>query len=249
MANAIIVDDEAHCVSALMEDLKKYCPQIHITGTCNSAKEAMLTIKKQKPDLVFLDIEMPWMNGFEMLEIMEEINFDIIFVTAYDKFAAKAFRLSAIDYLLKPIDSNDLKEAIEKYFNKKEHKHKNIKIENLLHNIKQPEHQQKIALPNRDGYEFVALAQILYIEARGSYTNIVLTNNNKILVSKTLGDIEELLPEEIFLRIHHSTLINQNHVTHFIRTDGSYVIMTNGEKLIVSRARKDEVLQRLGLKS
>ena len=207
-----------------------------------------MAIKKEKPDLVFLDIEMPWMNGFEMLEMLEDISFSVIFTTAHDQFAAKAFRISAVDYLLKPIDANDLKEAVKKAQEKIEQQQGHANIENLLRNIKQPSSQQKLALPYRDGYEFVEVTHIIYCQAEGAYTKVFLDNKKYIVVSKTLGDIEELLPTEIFQRIHHSTVVNLDYVTHFVRSDGGYVKLQTGESLIVSKSRKESVMERLGLK-
>ncbi len=245
---AIIIDDEQHCVKALINDLEKSCPSVVVIAACNSAKEGMLLIKKEKPDLVFLDIEMPWMNGFEMLELIENINFNIIFTTAHDQFAAKAFRISAVDYLLKPVDSNDLKEAVKKVGLKMNEQTGNANIENLLRNIKQPNNEQRIALPNKDGYEFAEVHHIIYCQAEGAYTKVFLDNKKYILVSKTLGDIEELLPVDLFQRIHHSTVVNLRFVTHFIRTDGGYVKLQTGEQLSVSKSKKEIVMEKLGLK-
>ena len=248
MIRSIIIDDEQHCVRALQNDLQKSCPSVEILDTCNSAKEAMLSIKKNNPDLIFLDVEMPWMNGFEMLEMLDDINFNIIFTTAHDQFAAKAFRLSAVDYLLKPIDANDLKAAVRKAQQRSEQQQGNVHIENLLRNIKQPSAQQKIALPYKDGYEFVEVSHIIYCQAEGAYTKVFLDNKKYILVSKTLGDIEELLPADIFQRIHHSTVVNLHYITHFVRTDGGYVKLQTGEQLTVSKSKKESVMERLGLK-
>jgi two-component system LytT family response regulator len=142
MISAIIIDDEQHCINSLSADLAKHCQSVEILAACNSAKEGILTIKKLKPQLVFLDVEMPWMNGFEMLEMLDHIDFCIIFTTAYDKFAAKAFRISAVDYLLKPIDANDLKIAVKKAEEKILSAAGTINIQNLLHNIRQPEQKQ-----------------------------------------------------------------------------------------------------------
>lgn len=206
-----------------------------------------MAIKKEKPDLIFLDIEMPWMNGFEMLDVLDEIHFSVIFTTAHDQFAAKAFRISAVDYLLKPIDANDLKEAVKKAQQKVEQQGQ-ANIENLLRNIKQPSSQQKIALPYRDGYEFVEVTHIIYCQAEGAYTKVFLDNKKYIVVSKTLGDIEELLPADLFQRIHHSTVVNLDYVTHFVRSDGGYVKLQTGESLIVSKSKKEAVMERLGLK-
>jgi two-component system, LytTR family, response regulator len=248
MIKSIIIDDEKHCIDALISDLSKYCSNVEVCATSTSAKEGIFAIKKLKPRLIFLDVEMPLINGFEMLEMLDNIDFCIIFTTAYDKFAAKAFRISAVDYLLKPIDENDLKNAVQKAEEKILSSEGVINIQNLLHNIRQPAQQQKIAFPKREGYEFIAVENILYFHAEGAYTNVFLNNGKKFLVSKTLGDIEEMLPPEIFTRIHHSTIVNINAVTHYIRTDGGYVVISTNEKLMVSKARKEVLLERLGLK-
>lgn len=248
MISAVIVDDEQHCVDSLVIDLSKHCPNVEVTARCNSAKEGILAIRKLRPQLIFLDVEMPWMNGFEMLEMMERIDFCIIFTTAYDKFAARAFRISAVDYLLKPIDAAELKAAVQKVEQKLLSSSGVLNVQNLLQNLRQPSHEQKIALPNRDGYEFAQLNDILYCSADGAYTKVIFSNKHALLISRTLGDIEEMLPQEIFCRIHHSTIVNINAVTHYIRTDGGYVLMNNGGKLMVSKARKEFLLEKLGLK-
>src|SRR6478752_1220520 len=141
MIKAIIIDDEQHCIDSLAADIAKYCTNIEISAKCNSAKEGIFSIKKIKPQLIFLDVEMPWMNGFEMLEMLDHIDFCIVFTTAYDKFAARAFRISAVDYLLKPVDPNDLKIAVEKAQDKILASEGTINIQNLLHNMRQPAQQ------------------------------------------------------------------------------------------------------------
>ena len=248
MIHSIIIDDEQHCVRALLNDLQKYCPSIEVLDTCNSAKEGMLSIKKHRPDLIFLDVEMPWMNGFEMLELLGDLNSSIIFTTAHDEFAAKAFRISAVDYLLKPVDANDLQIAVKKVERKMSEGGSLEHITNLLRNIKQPSGEQKIALPQREGYEFVEVSSILYCQAEGAYTKVILENKRSMLISRALGDVEELLPQEIFQRIHHSSLVNVSYISQFLRTDGGYVVLGNGEKLAVSKSKKDSLMQRLGLK-
>ena len=248
MIRSIIIDDEQHCVRALLNDLQKYCPSIEVLDTCNSAKEGMLSIKKHRPDLIFLDVEMPWMNGFEMLELLGDLNSSIIFTTAHDEFAAKAFRISAVDYLLKPVDANDLQIAVKKVERKMSEGGSLEHITNLLRNIKQPSGEQKIALPQREGYEFVEVSSILYCQAEGAYTKVILENKRSMLISRALGDVEELLPQEIFQRIHHSSLVNVSYISQFLRTDGGYVVLGNGEKLAVSKSKKDSLMQRLGLK-
>jgi two-component system LytT family response regulator len=248
MIKAIIIDDEQHCINALMTDLSKHCGNVELAAKCISAKEGIMSIKKEKPDLVFLDIEMPWMNGFEMLEVFDEIDFSIIFTTAHNEFAAKAFRISAVDYLLKPIDAADLKAAVKKVEEKIHQQQGQANIENLLRNIKQPSSQQKIALPYKDGYEFIEVKHIIYCQAEGAYTKVFLDNKKCILVSRTLGDIEELLPADLFQRIHHSTVVNLGFVTHFVRSDGGYVKLQTGEQLVVSKSKKEHLLEHLGLK-
>ncbi len=249
MIKAIIIDDETHCITALRNDIKMFCPEITVMESCHSAKEGLLCIKRNNPDLVFLDVEMPWMNGFEMLEILDkEINFQIIFTTAYDQFAIKAFRVSAIDYLLKPIDSNDLINAAEKVKKALQNKEGHHKINNLLQNTKAPAEQQRIAIPNKDGYGFVSVSEIIYCKANGAYTDIILVNNKNLLLSKSLGETEALLPAEIFERIHHSIIVNIRNINRFIKSNGSYLVMTNGDELNVSKSKKDQLLLRLGVK-
>ncbi|MEP6673867.1 MAG: LytTR family DNA-binding domain-containing protein [Ferruginibacter sp.] len=248
MIRSIIIDDEQHCVNALVKDLQNNCPSVEVVDSCHSAKEGLMSIKKYQPELVFLDVEMPWMNGFEMLEVLGAINFSIIFTTAHGEFAAKAFRISAIDYLLKPIDANDLIVAVQKAAKKISEGNNLLHINNLLRNIHQPLTEQRIALPQREGYEFIDVASIIYCHAEGAYTKIFLEEKKTMLISRTLGDVEELLPPEMFQRIHHSTLINLTCVSQFLRTDGGYVVLKNGDKLSVSKAKKELLMERLGLK-
>lgn len=248
MIKTIIIDDEQNCIDSLAFDLQKHCREIELLDTCINPKEGLLAIKKQKPDLVFLDVQMPWMNGFEMLELLDQINFAIIFTTAFDQFAAKAFRISAIDYLLKPVDVHDLKEAVKKASEKIQKQSGVENIANLLQNIKKPEESQRIAFPGREGYEFIEAGKIIYAQAEGSYTHVFLNDKRKLIISKTLSDIEEMLPPDLFHRIHHSTLVNLSHVTHLFKTDGGYLVLENGEKLAVSKSRKDSLMERLGLK-
>ena len=248
MIKSIIIDDEQHCIKALLSDLQLHCSAIEVVEACSSAKEGMMAIKKLNPDLVFLDVEMPWMNGFEMLEVLGELNFSIIFTTAHDEFAAKAFRISAVDYLLKPIDANDLKAAVQKVEKKMDEGSSVQHISNLLRNMRQSSAEQKIALPQREGYEFVDVSSILYCTAEGAYTKIFIEGKKTMLISRTLGDVEELLSPEMFQRIHHSTVVNVSYISQFLRTDGGYVVLKNGERLSVSKAKKEMLMARLGLK-
>ena len=248
MIQAVIIDDEQHCIKSLQADLQKNCPAVEIVQTCLFAKDGIIAIKKFNPDLVFLDVEMPLMNGFEMLEVLEEISFSIIFTTAHHEFAAKAFRISAVDYLLKPVDGNDLKEAVQKVQKKMDEGSSLQHISNLLRNMRQPMTQHRIALPSRGGYDFIDVSSIIYCQAEGAYTKIVLEGKKNMLISKTLGDIEELLPAEIFQRIHNSTLANISFISQFFRMDGGIVVLKNGEKLSVSKSKKELLMLRLGLR-
>ena len=248
MITAITIDDEEHCIQSLKADLAAYCPQVLLLAECRSGKEGLLAIQKQKPQLVFLDIQMPWMNGFEMLELAGDIRFATIFTTAYDQFAAQAFRISAVDYLVKPIAAEDLKAAIKKAEQHLLIGNSNAQVENLLHNMREPFQQQRIALPQRDGYEFMLLSGIMYLKAEGAYTEVHREDAKKFVVSKTLGDVAELLPEDVFLRIHHATIINIHFIKNVIRSDGGYVVLKNGEKLSISKSRKDVLMEKLGLK-
>ncbi len=226
-----------------------FCPEVVVVACCHSAKEGLLCINRNSPDLVFLDVEMPWMNGFEMLEILnKDISFKIIFTTAYDQFAAKAFRVSAVDYLLKPVDSTDLISAVEKVKKMAPEKERDPNIGNLLQNMKAPIEQQRIAIPNREGYTFVPVSEIIYCKANGAYTDIILDKGKKLLLSRSLGETEGLLPAEMFERIHHSLIVNIQHINQFKKTSGSFIVMNNGDELSVAKSKKDQLLLRLGVK-
>jgi len=244
---AIIIDDEANAIASLELDLKKYCPQVTVVSSFSSPKEGLLGIKKLNPDLVFLDVAMPWMNGFEMLELLPKIDFAIIFTTAHDEFAARAFRASAIDYLLKPVSADELMEAVAKAEAKRGTSKDEERIINLLHNYHKPEHQ-KVAIPVKEGYEFLETENMICLQADGAYTHITLNDGRKLLVSKSVGELNDMLPEDLFVRIHHSSLVNLQYITHFIRTDGGYVQLSNGLKLMVSKSKKENLMSKLGLK-
>ncbi len=244
---AILIDDEPYCTAGLVIDLQSTCPEVEVIATCNSAKEGLQQIKMLQPDVVFLDIEMPWMNGFELIELLQPINFEIIFVTAYDQFAVRAFRLSAVDYLMKPVDSSLLREAVDRLEGRKVNSSiRQQKISQLLSNIKSPvSSKPKISVPNRDGLDLISIDEILYCMASSSYTEIFLIDGNKKLVSRVLKDIAFQLESFNFLRIHQSYLINMEHLKSFHRSDGGFVEMINGDQFPVSRGRKQELIARL----
>jgi len=244
---AILIDDEPFCTAGLAIELESACPEVEVIAICNSAKDGLQQIKALQPDVVFLDIEMPWMNGFELIELLQPINFEIIFVTAYNEFAVKAFRLSAVDYLMKPIDTDLLKEAVGRLEGRKaSNLVRQQKISQLLYNIKSPiSNKAKISVPNSDGLDLISIDEILYCKASSSYTEIILSDGNTKLVSKVLKDIAFQLESFDFLRIHQSYLINIEHLKSFHRSDGGFVEMINGDKFPVSRGRKQELINRL----
>ena len=236
----IIIDDESHCIKTLSNLLETNFPEVNILATCSESPKAYNLIQQYKPDFIFLDIEMPLLNGFDLLSKFENLFFDVIFTTAYDSYAIKAIKYSALDYLLKPVDKEDLAFAIEKIKSKQSSISKaQIQMATAVHNRQLPD---TIALPTNEGLNFASVNDIIYCTADGSYTRMFMADKNEILLSKTLGDVEELLCEYNFFRIHHSTLINLKQVKKYIRGEGGEVIMSNGKNLQVARTRKTDFL-------
>jgi two-component system LytT family response regulator len=245
MIKAIIVDDEPLCCQSLQLLLEQNCPDVAIVGIYNNGLAALAGIRSQQVDLVFLDVEMPRMSGFEMLEALGPVSFKLIFTTSYDKYALNAFRVSAIDFLLKPIDRKELIAAVEKVRSASETLN-NQQIELLLQKINHPSRSlTKIALPSIDGLEMVPIETILYGESNDNYTYIFLKNKKKMLVTRSLKEMEELLEEHSFVRVHRSFLVNLNEVERYVRGDGGYVMMSDGKMIDVSRSKKEELLKRL----
>lgn len=236
----IIIDDEKHCIKTLTALLERNFSEVKILASCSDSMKAFDLIVHHKPDFIFLDIEMPLLNGFDLLSKFEHLSFDVIFTTAYDSYAIKAIKFSALDYLLKPVDKEDLAFAIEKIRNKQGSISKaQLTMANEVHNRQLPD---TIALPTTEGLMFTPVNDIVYCTADGSYTRIFLLDKNEIMLSKTLGDVEELLNEYSFFRIHHSSLINLKMVKKYIRGEGGEVIMSNGKSLLVARTRKTDFL-------
>jgi two-component system LytT family response regulator len=244
MIKAILVDDEVHCLDTLTILLKEYTPEVQILEQCRSAKAALDAIGKLKPSLVFLDIEMPGMNGFELLEQFKEIPFAVIFTTSYDQYAIKAIRFSALDYLLKPIDPKELIAAIHKVQTQKQLPDAE-QFQILLDHVQHKESGfKKIAVPTSEGFELIPEDQILRCEADDNYTYIFLKNKTRIVACRTLKEVEEQLQDfSHFIRVHHSYLVNMNEITKYIRGEGGYVIMSDGSTVNVSRSRKESLLK------
>jgi two-component system, LytTR family, response regulator len=236
----IIIDDEKHCIKTLSNLLETNFPEVKILATCSDSSKAQELILQHKPDFIFLDIEMPYLNGFDLLSKFENLDFDVIFTTAYDSYAIKAIKFSALDYLLKPISKEDLAFAIDKIKNKVSTLSKiQLQMATAVHNKQLPD---TIALPTNDGLLFVSVNDIIYCIADGSYTRLFMADKSNMLLSKTLGDVDELLSEYNFFRIHHSSLINLKQVKKYIRGEGGEVIMSNGHNLMVARTRKTDFL-------
>ena len=244
MIRSIIIDDEQSAREGLRIILKKYCPDIDIVASCEKPEIGLEKVKELKPDLVFLDVQMPRLSGFDLLEKIGEINFEVIFITSYDKYAIKAIKFSALDYLLKPIDIDDLVQAVEK-INEKQHKEV-ANYKSLLANMKnRSEKLTRLAIPTENEIVMQDLKDIIYCLADGSYCTIYLVDDKKITVSKMLKDFENILPENDFCRIHHSSLVNMAHVVKYVRGEGGYVVMTGGVHLDVSRRKKEGFIQLL----
>jgi two-component system LytT family response regulator len=236
----IIIDDEKHCIKTLTNLLETNFSEVTIVATCFESAKAYDLILEHKPDFIFLDIEMPLLNGFDLLSKFDRLDFDVIFTTAYDSYAIKAIKYSALDYLLKPISKEDLASAIEKLKSKQGFVSKaQLQMATAVHSRQLPD---TIALPTTDGLTFAAVSDIVYCMADGSYTRIYMLDKSEVLLSKTLGDVEELLADYHFFRIHHSTLINLKQVRKYIRGEGGEVVMSNGKSLLVARTRKTDFL-------
>lgn len=243
---AVIIDDEQHSLETTDILVRKYCPGVLVMGLADSPEKGITLIDALNPELVFLDIAMPRMNGFEMLQFVQFKEFDIIFTTAFDAYAIKAFKVNAIDYLLKPIEPEELIKAVDKVKSKVE---KNLHL-NRIDEILQSSGLQgfkknKLALPVEGKIAMLEYDSILYCESDGNYTKIHLSTQKTIMVSRTLKDIESMLPQPIFMRIHHSYVVNINHIKEYIRGEGGEVLLSNGDQLMVSRNKKEELLAAL----
>ena len=243
---AIIIDDEVRGCNTLQKMLQHVAPGIQISGMAHNGTDGLALIASAQPDLVFLDIEMPDMTGFDVLQRTGPINFEVIFTTAYNEFALKAFRFAAVDYLLKPIDIDELQQAVEKCKKTTASVTEKSKpqIENLLQQIRNID-SRKLALPSAEGMLFVDVNDILYLQSSSNYTTFFTATKGKILVSKSMGDFEEMLIANNFFRIHNSSLINLSKIEKFIKGDGGTVIMSNKMELEVSRRKKDEFIKKL----
>jgi two-component system LytT family response regulator len=238
---AVIVDDEMHGIEFLEYLLNKHFQEIALLKTFTSPLQALEEIPHLDPDIMFVDVEMPQLNGFDLVEKLGYMQMQIIFTTAYNEFALKAFKVSALDYLLKPIDVEDLKTAVQKV--KKNVRKDNEALQTLIQFIQDNQQVKKISIASEKGILFIEPEEIVYCKSEGPYTTFHLVNQKQLTSSKNLGDYEELLESVGFYRIHHSTLINIKHLKKYIREDGGYVEMSDGSTHTISRRKKDEFLE------
>lgn len=244
MIKAIIIDDMEQARITLKKDLQAYAPEVEVIAEAGGVVEGARVLKTVKPDILFLDIQMQDGSGFDLLDILKEINFKIIFITASDAHAIKAFRYAAIDYLLKPVDPDELKEALKKFGSEKMNEAEKYKLLNDTLKSRQKTHE-KLALHTQDKIHIVNISDIMRCESNVNYTEFYFTNAKKLLVTKTLKDFEDLLGDQGFYRVHQSHLINTRYVKEFVKTDGGYLIMNDGCSVPVSTRKRPDVIKML----
>lgn len=248
----ILVDDEPRGLATQKKLLEMNCPEVEVISCCSNADEAKMQILALKPQLIFLDIAMPGKNGLELLNEFEEINFEIIFITAYNNFMTQAFHFSAVDYLLKPVDDDLLIQAVKRANQRihksfKEHLADNQHIETFLYNINNRNvvQKMKLCIPSIKGFQVVEIQDIIYCEASSNYTNFYFTNRPSLCASKPIHEYEELLKDSHFARIHKSYLINIEHIKEYVRGEGGSIMLSDGKELDVSRRKKDLLMSRM----
>lgn len=244
MIKAVIVDDELSARNNLIFFLNNYCTQVQIIGTAESVPKAIELIHSTQPDLVFLDIEIGEGSGFDVLEAIKNTTIEVIFTTAFNHYAIKAFKFSAIDYLLKPIDIEELKEAVQRAEERVNENKLNTRLEFLLNNLKynQDKKLRRIGLPIQGGIQFFALDEIIRLQSQSNYTTFYLNHNRKFLISKTLKEYDEMLCDHGFIRVHQSHLVNIDHIVQYQKTDGGYLILSDGSSVPLSKNYRDNFL-------
>lgn len=247
MINFVLIDDEPKNVKILKAMLDEFCPEIRFIGEASGVPDGEELIRREEPELVFLDIQLSNENGFDLLDRLMPVSFEVIFVTAYNEYAAKAFRYSALDYLLKPVNIEELVAAVAKATEHRRLRTVNRQLQNLIFNLRTPEvNSHKLAIPNADSLSFISVGEIIRCEASGGYTHFYMTNGEKLLSTKTIGEYEELLPSDLFMRIHSKHIINIQHIKKYHKGRGGYVEMVGMFTIEVSARRKTEFLNRFG---
>lgn len=247
MIRAVLIDDEQNNIDNLQYLLHRHCPEVQVLATARNAADGKTSILQCQPDLVFLDIQMPDKNGFELLQSLPGYRFEVIFVTAFDQYGIQAVKFAAIDYLLKPINTEELKTAVNKVAEKNRQQKQNGQIEYLLQLLQhqQQKEEHRIALPTTKETRFVRLQDITRCESVNNYTTFHFNNGEKLMVSKPIYEYEELLGDYGFIRCHQSHLVNKKYVKSWIREDGSYLLLEDGSQVPVSRQKKDTIKQEL----
>lgn len=239
---AIVIDTGLGALAAMRQLLEVHCPQVQVVASLSNSMDGIEQIKLLNPSIVFLDIEMPQINDFQLLSNLKEINFHLIFTTANDKLPIKAFQYNAVDYLLKPIDPEELKKAIGKVAEKSYSLSQQLQhICEIILESEKDHLPERFAFPHAKGYKFVTLKDIIYCESESNYTNLHLVGEPKFTVCKTLGEIEEVLSQRHFLRIHRSYLVNTKRIKEFIKSDGGFLIMDNCFEIPISRNKRKEL--------
>ena len=244
MINALLIDDEPNCCEVLALLLEKHCPEVRVVGSCFSAEDALESLSKYKVELVFLDVIMPRTNGFQFIQQLNTVDFELIFTTSYDQYALQAIRCSALDYLLKPVDREELKAAVGKAIRRRQAPVPQ-QLDLLVQKLTQPSNNKSIALPTLEGLQLVPLDSIISCSSSSNYTILRIKHLPKLTISKTLKEIEGLLEEHQFLRVHHSHVVNLNEIRKYLRGEGGQLIMSDGSAVDVSRSRKEILLNKL----
>ncbi len=246
MIRAVIIDDEPNSIETLRWKVENFCPQLSIQKTFSDPVEALSYLREHETDLIFLDIEMPNLSGFDVLEALGDITFDVIFTTAYDQYGIQAVKFSALDYLLKPVRNKELIEAVERHIEKSGKSNSGMQIASLLENLKSESVTglpDKITLATKESLELVSPSEITHCESDSNYTMVYLTDGRKKLISRTLREFEDMLTPFNFFRTHNSYLVNMNEVREYVKTDGGYIVLKNKQKVPVSKSKRERLME------
>jgi two-component system LytT family response regulator len=248
--SAILVDDEASSLRSLRYEIEKYCPDVEILDAIQDPVKAVQVIEEHGPDVVFLDIEMPKMNGFDLLQSFSSVDFDVIFVTAYDEFAVRAFEFNAVDYLLKPVLKTKLIQSVKKVSEKQKHQFAQSDLQALMQNIQRgvPEPSlASIAIPTTEGFELILISEIVYLQAESNYTWLFLESKEKHLISRTMKEVSQMINNPQFFRAHKSYLVNLAHVRRYVRGRGGYLVLKDSTQIPVARSQRSVLMETLNL--
>jgi two-component system LytT family response regulator len=246
MIRTVLIDDETDSIRVLQKLLETYCPQVEVVGTAEGVETGLEVIQSTRPDLLLLDIEMTQGNAFDLLNQLRPLTFQVIFVTAFDNYAIRAFKYSAVDYLLKPVDIDELVSAVMRVTERSQQRNIIDQMQVFLDNMGTYSlAQQKMAVPTVDGLIFINLREVVRFEAKSSYTQINLENGEVVMATRTIKDYEDILPETLFCRIHNSHIINLQKIEKYHKGRGGYVILEDGSEIEVASRRRQEFMRRL----